>query len=172
MTPRSSLLAACALLLAAGCAPARFPAAGGEHRLLERREASFLAALAARNLEQTLAHYTDDAVLHIAGFPPIRGREEIARFYGNVFRALQASSATPEMTRLAPGGEMAYSTGRVVNVFPSEHGPVEHAGKYLLVWERHAGGWLVAAYALSSDAPAPGRTGESPRPADRGRSLP
>jgi ketosteroid isomerase-like protein len=42
-----------------------------------------VAALSTRDLEQLLAHFDDDALVHIANMPPIRGRDAITQLYGN-----------------------------------------------------------------------------------------
>ncbi len=124
---------------------------------LHQRQADFLAALSARDLEQTVAHFADDAVLHVANMPPVQGREAIQRFYGNVFRFLSASDPVPELTRVADDADMAYTTGRVTNTFAGPDGPVEHTGKYLLVWERRGGDWAIVVYSISSNQPDPAR---------------
>jgi ketosteroid isomerase-like protein len=134
-----------------GSAPAMVRDAGPER--LQQRQAGFLAALAERDVERTVAHFADDAVLHIANMPAIQGRAAIERFYGNVFRFLAASDPVAERTRVSSGGDMAYTLGRVTNTFAGEQGPVEHTGKFTLVWEKRDGEWWVAVYGVSSDRP-------------------
>jgi ketosteroid isomerase-like protein len=162
-----------ALLLGAvggsgGCAPAHAPgerpahaaapaARAGEAAALEARQASFLAAMSARDAEALTAHFAADAVLHVGGMPAVEGRDAIARFYGNVFRFLQATDPTAGPPRLADGGGMAYTLGRVANTFGGADGPVRHEGKFLLVWERRTGEWQVVVYGVSNDRPDPGR---------------
>jgi ketosteroid isomerase-like protein len=153
MPLRAPAIALLALVLAGACAHRPPVSAAAERAALETRQAAFLTALAARDAERTAAHFADDAVLHVAGMPPIRGRAAIHRFYGNVFRFMRASSSTPELLRMSHGADMAFSTGRVTNVFDGADGPVEHAGKFLLVWEKRGGEWAIAVYGISSDRP-------------------
>jgi uncharacterized protein (TIGR02246 family) len=150
MDTRTLWPVAVTLMLATGCAPAS-PSIEAEREQLELRQASFLTALAAKDAEATAAHFAEDAVVHVANMPPMRGRDAIRQFYGNVFRFLSASEPTPEVTRVSSGADMAYSVGRVVNAFEGEQGRVEYEGKFLLVWEKHDDRWLIAVYSISSN---------------------
>jgi ketosteroid isomerase-like protein len=120
---------------------------------LHAQEAAFLAALAQRDLDRTASFFADDAVLHVANMPPLQGRAAVHRFYGNVFQFMQTSAPASELVRVAASGDLGYSMGRVTNVFAGEGGPVEYAGKYLLVWERHGSEWRIATYSISSNQP-------------------
>jgi ketosteroid isomerase-like protein len=150
------LVAAIAVLLAGGCTPYVVNTGGAEPQELEERQASFFAALAARDVAATAAHFSDDAVLQVAGMPAVRGRDAIRGFYGSVFRFLSESTARPEALRVSAGGDVGYGLGSVVNVFAGEEGPLEFGGKYLLVWERRQGSWVITAYSVSSDQPERG----------------
>jgi ketosteroid isomerase-like protein len=152
VTSRLIVVIGLAALLATACAPlppAVGPAPRGD---LPAREAGFLAALAARDAERTAAHFADDAVLHVAGMPAIRGRDAIRAFYGNVFRFLESSAPVSGAVRASRSGDMGWSEGQVTNRFRGADGPVEFAGKYLIVWERQGQEWLIAAYSLGNDA--------------------
>lgn len=143
--------AALALLLVSGCAH-RPPSLSDAYRqVLHQQERAFLAALGARDAAQTAAFFAEDATLHVAGMPPVQGRPAVERFYGNVFRFMRASEATPEHTRISSAGDMAYSVGRVRNAFGGPEGTVEYAGKYLLVWEKREGAWRIVLYGVSND---------------------
>lgn len=153
---RSAALALAVAALA-GCAHSGAGGAQASGGALEARQASFLAAMGERGTERLVTHFAEDAVLHVANMPEIRGRAAIRQFYANVFRFLASTTATVDSVRLAPGGDMAFSTGRVTNVFGAGERRTEFAGKFLLVWERRGGEWMVAVYAVSSDAADPGR---------------
>jgi ketosteroid isomerase-like protein len=146
-----------AVLSISACAHAPAGTAAAERDRLEQRQSSFLAALAARDAERTSAHFAADAALHVAGMPPVHGRDAIRAFYGNVFRFMAASQATPEQLRVSVSADLAYTSGRVVNTFQAEQGAVEFAGKYLLVWEQRARDWVIVVYSLSSNQPDAGR---------------
>jgi len=156
-TARAISLTAMAVLLGAACAHQPPLADGAERQRLEQRQSEFLAGLSEQDLERTTALFGDDAILHVANMPPIRGRDAIRQFYGNVFRFLTASEPEPETIRLSSGGAMAYSTGSVTNVFDGEQGPLENVGKYLLVWEWRDGDWSIVVYSVSSNQRDEGR---------------
>jgi uncharacterized protein (TIGR02246 family) len=144
-------LAASAAIATACAARPQAPAAAAHDIALERASSDFFAAVAARDPDRTAGHFAEDAVIHAADMPAVSGRAAIRTFYGNVFRFLGDTRSTAGTTRLAASGDMAYQTGRTTNVFQGEGGPVEFAGKYVLVWERREGEWRIAVYALSSD---------------------
>jgi ketosteroid isomerase-like protein len=154
---RTSVLVAAALILSAACAHRPAQRAGGEYPRLDARQNSFLEALSARDLERTTGYFAADASVHVANMPTLRGRDAIGGFYGNVFRFLRESSSVPEMIEMSASEDLAYSTGAVANAFDSPDGRVEFTGKYILVWKRVAGEWLIAHYGISNDQPASDR---------------
>jgi ketosteroid isomerase-like protein len=157
---RGILAAGIAVTALTGCAPRAVPAeapTGGAPDALHSRQASFLAALAERDVHRTMDHIADDAVLHIANMPAVRGRAAIAGFYGGIFRAMSATRPTIEQTRVSAAGDLAYSTGRVINTFLGPDGPVEYEGKFFLAWEYRDGRWLVTVYGVTGDRAQPGR---------------
>jgi uncharacterized protein (TIGR02246 family) len=124
---------------------------------LEARQAQFLSAMADRDAEAVAGHFAPDAVVHVAGMPPLQGREGIGRFYGNVFDFLEASNVVPAALHLSHAGDMAWGHGETRNEFRGPEGPVSYGGKYLMVWRKVDGNWLIAAYGISSDQEQGGR---------------
>jgi ketosteroid isomerase-like protein len=120
------------------------------------RQAGFLAAMAARDADRIATYFTEDAVLHVANMPAVRGAEAIGAFHGNVFRFMTSTSASIERYRISEAGDLAYTLGRVANTFGGPDGPVEYEGKFFLAWERRGGEWRVAVYGVSNDRAAPG----------------
>lgn len=150
------VISAFAFVLVAGCGHTRFPAPDHDEALAER-QSEFFAAVVARDAERMAAFFADDAVLHVADMPAIEGRGAIQEFYGNVFRFMSGSRATPGTIQVSDSGDLAYGIGRVINEFRGAEGPVEYAGKYALVWRRAEGAWVVVLYSVSSDQPTEGR---------------
>lgn len=145
-------LAALALALTTGaCGPD--PAGSDAEALaaLEARQEGFLAAMAEGDAEAVAGYFAPDAALHVAGRSPVEGQDGVREFYGNVFRFLSASTATPDRVRLSHGGHMAFVLGSTTNEFQSPEGPVAYQGKFLAVWECVQGEWRLAAYSISSD---------------------
>lgn len=151
MSRIASTLSVLMLLFISACAQRPSVSEHQVGQALLQREQAFLAALSARDVEQTAAFFAEDASLHLANMPPVQGRSAIEQFYRNVFRFLQASTALPERMQVAASVDLAYSAGQVNNVFASEQGQSAYAGKYLLVWEWREGDWFIVFYSLSSN---------------------
>ena len=141
----------------AGCASEEEDTEGEARRALEARQTAFLSAMADRDAEVVAELFAPDAVVHVAGMPPLQGREGIRRFYGNVFEFLEASRVMPAALHVSAAGDMAWGHGETRNEFRGPEGPVAYGGKYLMVWRKVEGDWLIAAYGISSDQEQPGR---------------
>jgi ketosteroid isomerase-like protein len=122
-----------------------------EHELLQQRQNDFLSALSSKDLERTLDHYADDAVVHIANMPPIHGSDAIRQLYENVFRFLSESEYTPDPLRISESADLAYGTGSVTNVFEGAEGLIEYPGKYLIIWGKRDDVWKVVVYSVSNN---------------------
>jgi uncharacterized protein (TIGR02246 family) len=118
---------------------------------LQQRQAGFLAALGSKDAAKVAAYFTEDAVMHVANMPVVKGRRAIETFYGNIFRFLSDSTSTPEVLQLAGSADLAYAHGAVTNIFEGQQGRTEFPGKYLLVWKKAGELWLVAAYGVTAD---------------------
>lgn len=145
-------IAAIALALTTGaCAPDPAVSSGETLGELEARQEGSLEAMADGDAEAVAGYFAPDAVLHVAGRPPVQGRKQVREFYGNVFQFLSASTATSDRVRLSSGGHMAFVLGSTTNEFQTPDGLVSYQGKFLAVWERVDGEWALAAYSISSD---------------------
>jgi uncharacterized protein (TIGR02246 family) len=157
--PWRALLAAALLCppVLAACAPGEEAPGARDREALEARQADFLSAMADRDAQGVAGLFAPDAVVHVAGMPPLRGREGIRHFYGNVFDFLAASLVVPAELHLSDGGDMAWGHGETRNEFRGPEGPLAYTGKYLMVWRKVDGEWLIAAYGISSDQEQGGR---------------
>lgn len=146
-----AIVAVSCLLLAAGCA-ANPHAAGGDHGpALEQAQAEFFAAVSARDPEATAARFATDAEMQVANMPPVRGREAIRAFYGNVFRFMVGAEYRVERLEYSAGGDLAVTTGSVTTVFEGREGRVEFPGKFFLAWVMRNGEWQVLVYGISNN---------------------
>jgi ketosteroid isomerase-like protein len=144
------VVVAVTVVLSSACAHRASPDAAAGASVAQRQGAFFMA-LSAKDVDATVAFFDDDAVLHVAGMPPIEGRTAIRQFYGNLFRFLSATTATPETLHVSRSGDLAYSTGRASNEFQGTDGRTAYSGKYVLVWTRDGGNWAIALYSVSSN---------------------
>jgi ketosteroid isomerase-like protein len=144
------VVVAATVALTAACAH-RAPPDNGDSGSVAQRQSGFFMALSSKDVDATVAFFADDAVLHVAGMPPIEGRTAIRQFYGNLFRFLSATTAAPETLHVSRSGDLAYSTGRASNEFQVADGLTAYSGKYVLVWTRDGGNWAIALYSVSSN---------------------
>jgi ketosteroid isomerase-like protein len=146
--------AAFAFLLVGGCGFHQPASMDSEWPLLLGRQSGFLEAMEAKDADGMAAFFSEDAVLHVANMPPVEGRDAIRPFFGNLFSFLNSSSVVVEETHMSAGGDMAYSFGRTTNEFRGEEGSIAYAGKYVLVWCKIEGEWVIVLYAVSSNESA------------------
>lgn len=139
------------LAMFGGCAHRGAGLSGAALEGPQQRQADFLAAMTAKDLDRVVGHFAEEAVVHIGNMPPIQGREAIQQLYGNVFRFLRASEYGQESIRLSGNADMAYSTGSVTSYFDSEQGLAGYPGKHLLVWVKRGSEWLIVAYSISNN---------------------
>ena len=157
MPDRTALLPAFVFLLAVGCGHDEPATLDAEWPLLLERQSEFLEVMEAKDADGIAALFSEDAVVQVANMPPVEGLDAIRQFYGNLFSFLDASSAVVEETHMSAGRDMAYSFGRTSNQFRGPEGPVAYTGKYVLVWWKLGGQWMIVLYGVSSNEPVAAR---------------
>jgi len=140
--------------------------AGDTHpveRILRDIDAQWSTAAAAKDLEQTLAYYSDDAIV----LPPNATSGTTKEAIRNIWKDLLASPGLvitwkPARVQLGKSGEMAWVSGVYELKMNDTTGkPINDRGKYLEVWEKQSdGNWKCVADMWNSDvtASAPGST--------------
>jgi uncharacterized protein (TIGR02246 family) len=134
----------------------------GVEQLLRDLDVQWAKAAAAKDVEQTIAYYSDDAIV----LPPNATSAATKEAIRNVWKDMFASpslviSWQPTRVRVGKSGEMAWVRGRYELTKNDASGkPIDDRGKYLEVWEKQTdGNWKCAADMWNSDlaasAPAP-----------------
>lgn len=118
---------------------------------LEHAWTEFTEAMDMRDAERVAQTFAPDGGLHIANMPPVYGEGPIQQFYEQVLPFLESTVYSPERTEISASQDMAWIAGRVQNVFRNGE---QFDGKFLLLWERHRGGWQLSLYSLSSNSPS------------------
>jgi ketosteroid isomerase-like protein len=125
-------------------------------RALRDLDAQWSRAAASKDLEQTIAYYSDDAIV----LPPNTEGAATKEAVRNVWKDLLATPGLvirwePTRVQLAKSGEMAWVNGTYKLTMNDPSGkPVEDHGKYLEVWEKQAdGNWKCRADMWNSDLP-------------------
>jgi ketosteroid isomerase-like protein len=128
-----------------------------EGRALLARSRQLAAAESARRIDTALTLWADDAVVQPPGGPQIRGRAAIGDLYRHFFEggALREFSSTSSYIEVARGGDIGYEFGTSRVILSGPEGDLLDAGKYLAVWKKVNGTWMVAALSFTSDTPAP-----------------
>jgi uncharacterized protein (TIGR02246 family) len=134
-------------------------------RALRDLDAQWSKAAAAKDLERTIAYYSDDAIV----LPPNAASAATKEAILNVWKDLLATPGLaitwqPTRVQLAESGEMAWVTGTYELAMNSPSGkPINDRGKYIEIWEKQAdGNWKCGADMWNSDLAA-----SAPGPADK-----
>ena len=128
-------------------------------QLLRELDATWAKAAAAKDVEQTIAFYSDDAIV----FPPNATSAATKEAIRNGWKEMLASpgfviSWQPTKVQVGKAGETAWVSGTYELTMNDASGkPVNDRGKYLEVWEKQTdGNWKCAADMWNSNlAPSP-----------------
>ena len=128
-----------------------------ERAALQARTEGVVAAEVAFDVPEALQYWAEDAILHPAGSPLIKGKEAIRELYEQYFESglLREFSGVSSHLEMASSGDLAYEHGFNRMVFARDDDDLLNVGKYLAVWKKINGEWLVVALSFTSDAPEP-----------------
>ncbi len=126
-------------------------------RILRDLDAQWSKAAAAKDLEQTVAYYAEQAIV----LPPNATRAATRETIRNLWKDLLATPGLvitwePTNVKLSTSGEMAWVSGTYELTMNDPNGkPANDRGKYLEVWEKQPdGNWKCAADMWNSDLAA------------------
>jgi ketosteroid isomerase-like protein len=128
-------------------------------RVLREIDAQWSNAAAAKDLQQTIAYYSDDAIV----LPPNAASATTRDAIRKLWKGLLASPGlviawNPARVEISDSGEMAYISGTYELTMNDAAGkPIHDRGKYLEVWKKQPdGNWKCSADMWNSDlAPSP-----------------
>ena len=125
--------------------------------ILRNLDAQWSKAAAARDLERTVAYYSEDAIV----LPPNAARATTKQAIRNVWKDLLASPGLvitwkPKKVELANSGDMAWVSGTYYLIMNDANGKqINDRGKYLEVWKKQGdGNWKCGADIWNSDLAA------------------
>jgi uncharacterized protein (TIGR02246 family) len=126
---------------------------------------AWFAAHTAGDADAVAALYADDAVLSIPGVPPVRGRAAIREAIAADIAAMKAAGLGNQpgpAPEFGLSGDMAWewSTFTVTDA----SGATVDTGKYVTVYARKDGQWLIVRDIWNSDAPPAGAAAEPATP--------
>jgi ketosteroid isomerase-like protein len=126
-------------------------------RILRDLDAQWSKAAAAKDLEQTIAHYSDDAIVLPPNATSVATKEAIRNIWKDIFASPGlVITWKPARVQLGKFGEMAWVSGAYELTMNDISGkPINDRGKYLEVWEKQPDGkWKCVADMWNSDLAA------------------
>ena len=128
-----------------------------ERAALQARTKGVVAAEVAFDVPEALKYWAEDAIMQPADSPLIKGKEAIRELYKQYFESglLREFSGVSSHLEMASSGELAYEYGVNRMVLAGDDHDLLDVGKYLAVWKKINGEWLVVALSFTSDAPEP-----------------
>jgi uncharacterized protein (TIGR02246 family) len=146
------------LLLTVACQQAPPDTQAVDQSAIKDLEAQWSKAAAAKNPDDTVSYYADDASMLAPNMPIATGKQAIravwAQFMGNPGFSVSWQSSNVDVSR---SGDFAYDIGTYQLTMSDPQGkPMSDRGKYMVVWKRQADGkWKAVADMFSSDLPLP-----------------
>jgi len=123
-------------------------------QLLRGLDGDWAKTAAGKDVEQTIAFYSDDAIVFAPNATSAATKEAIRNLWKDMF-ASAGFNITWQATRVQVGksGEMAWVSGTYESTMNDASGkPIDDRGKYLEVWEKQTdGNWKCAADMWNSD---------------------
>lgn len=146
------------LALAAACQPAAPTVdVAAEEQAIRAQIAAFQAAVTAYDEAAIAALYAPDGSLLPSTMPKLTGREAIAAFFAELEPAQAVLTLTPVAVAVAAGGDLAVEEGTWTWANPNPDGTTARDnGKYVVVWRKLDGTWLMQTDIWNSDNPPPG----------------
>jgi ketosteroid isomerase-like protein len=120
---------------------------------IRQADQSLLRAEGQRDLEATMTLVAPTAVFQPPGFPPISGRDAIRRFYEEQWFTLPFTeiSGIADTIVVAASRDLAYIDGRSRLVLDVSGDRIVAEGKYLGVWQKTEGEWLLVAISWTAN---------------------
>jgi uncharacterized protein (TIGR02246 family) len=147
-----ALLMATLLALAVTACGGPAPSADADMKAIKAVNDTWNKAYNAGDGAAVAALYADDAVLSVPGTAPLRGQGAISAYYlkdAPTFAASGVTVADDAASDVGQSGDLAWQWGTYRNT--SKEGTVIETGKYLTVFERRGGKWMIVRDIWNSD---------------------
>lgn len=125
-----------------------------EQKIIQLNE-QWAAAIAAKNIDGTIAPYAPAAVYLLPNAEPAKG-DAIRQAWSEVLQLPEMSlSFAPTHIGFDAAGTVAYDVGTYSFSFQSPAGKVEDHGKYVDIWRKIDGEWKVVVDIFNTSVPLP-----------------
>jgi uncharacterized protein (TIGR02246 family) len=141
--------------VAGGCAAQRKVDLAAEEAAIRRRDAEWLAAASAHDLEHILPFWSEDATILAPGTPAVVGKDAIRKYVTGAFATPGFSiSWKTDKVEVAESGDMAYSLGTDWITLNTPDGKtVTEENRGVAIWKKQAnGGWKCVLDVMSPEA--------------------
>lgn len=144
-------------LMVAGCAAATSgdPDLDAESEAIRELEREWFAAENRRDVQGSLAFWSQDAVLHTSGGDRVASREAFRTLYAALLANLIEVQGGPSQVVVSRGGDLAFTLGSERITFKTPEGTVERQLRYLMVYQKIAGRWIAVAGSTTPLRPSP-----------------
>ena len=123
--------------------------AGPKEEVLAMHEA-FETGARSGNAAQMVSIFADDATLMAPDMPSLSGREAITQYWGGMLQQLSKVEVDLMMDHLEVLGDVAIERGRY-----EISSPIQDSGKYVHVWRKTGGKWLLVTDIFNANQRAP-----------------
>jgi uncharacterized protein (TIGR02246 family) len=151
MRPARFVLPLIALLACAPSEPAP-PSADDVRAAIEEQNAKFGEAVRAGDTAAIGALYSEDGAVLPPNAAKVSGRAAVAAFWGDVVAAGIGSAVLTTEEVAFTGGDIATEVGSAL--LSAKDGSVADEAKYVVVWKRVDGAWLLHRDIWNSNRPA------------------
>ena len=133
------------------------PDLAAERAALLARLEGVVAAEEEFNVPEAMTYWAEDGIIQPAGSPQIEGKDAIRELYSQYFESglVRKFSGVSSHMEMSAGGDLAFEYGVNRMVLAGEDGDLLDVGKYLAIWKKIDGEWMVAALSFTSDAAEP-----------------
>ena len=101
------------------------------------------------DMEKFMSFVASDAVGYHPGAPAVVGAEAVRKTFSDMAAAGLALRWTPARAEVSSSGDLGYTTG----TYEMSGGGGTEKGKYVTVWKKQGGAWMMALDAGNADAP-------------------
>lgn len=140
-------------LLAACSGPSEPQFVQADANQIRQRTQDFEAAFNAKDPAKVATFYPGESVLMPPNAPTIRGREEIQKFYVDLY-GQGATDLEMDTKDVRGHGTLAYEAGGYTLIRrPAKGSATRDRGKYVFIWRNLNGTWSIEYTIWSSDLP-------------------
>lgn len=143
-------ISACVLALLLVCWPAAAQDTG-VRPAIEAANKQFIAAFAKQDAAAVAAFYTTTGEAYPPNSGVVRGRPELQKMWKSVMDS-GIASASLTTTEVESSGDLAYESGSYE--MRTKDGTMADRGKYIVVWKRVGGKWMLHRDIWNTSQPA------------------